>query len=151
MSVITSVIGNTCDSNGAEFVRQERFVLTAEERSSAHGVIFSENKVSLNISLPRGTELEDGDILSIKHGVAMVISAANEDIFLLEPDTSLKWGVAGYTLGNLHRPVRFWGNKILTPKNEKVADVLMAADLAFVEKCAPFVGKRYGAYTAHSH
>ena len=34
-------------------------------------------------------------------------AAANEDIFLLEPDTSLKWGVAGYTLGNLHRPVRF--------------------------------------------
>ena len=151
MSTITSIIGNVNNSVVPTFDRQELFILTAEERSSAHGVISSDNGVSINISLPRGTELEDGDIVSVEHGVAMVVYAAHEDIFILKPVTSLKWGVAGYTLGNLHRPVRFWNNTILTPKNDKVAAVLNSVDLPFTEKYTPFIGKRYGAYTAHGH
>ena len=59
--------------------------------------------------------------------------------------------MAGYQLGNLHRPVRFTDGAMLTPADPMVADLLARLDIAYERKTMPFVGRRYGSHTGGHH
>ena len=59
--------------------------------------------------------------------------------------------IAGFQLGNLHRPARFTDEAILTPADPMLADVLARLDIPYQERLAPFVGRRYGSFTGHRH
>lgn len=150
MPVITSVMGTVSDmagtAGGEDAVR-----LTSEDRASAHMAAVTEGGRRVRISLPRGTELNDGDVLVIEDGVMIVVRAAPERLFAVAPDSARMWGVAAFHLGNLHRPVRFSDDAMLTPADPKVADVLRGSNIPFDEIEAPFVGMRYGSYSGHDH
>src|SRR5260370_3114200 len=89
--------------------------LTTEERERAHLRARSRGNRELIISLPRGVELHDGDVVYIEDGVAVVVVAAPEDVLEVSPRTPREWALAAYQLGNLHRPARFLPDAILTP------------------------------------
>jgi urease accessory protein len=129
----------------------DRVMLTSEERASAHMVVYSENGRSVRLSLPRGTELNDGDVLAIEGDTAIVVAAADEELYFVQPKDAYEAGVAGYQLGNLHRPVRFTPSAMLTPADPMVADLLGRLGIDFEARRAPFVGQRYGAYAGHHH
>ena len=150
MSVITSIICKDKDLDD-QFVQEDVVLLTSEERISAHFLAKSIGGRKLKLSLPRGTELNDGDVIAIDNKVPVVIRSAKEMLFVIKPKNSMMWGVAGFHLGNLHRPVRFKDDYMLTPKDIKVADILRKAKIPFFEKNAPFEGLRYGSYSNHSH
>lgn len=150
MSVIERIIGHI-DTISPRPAKVERVPLTSEERASAHMVAYSETGRSLRISLPRGTELGDGDVLAIEGDTALVVAAAEEDLYFVRPKDAYQAGVAGYQLGNLHRPVRFTPDALLTPADPMVADLLGRLGIGFDRRRAPFVGARYGAYAAHHH
>ena len=105
----------------------------------------------MRISLPRGTEINDGDVLALDGTTAVVARAAPEALYVVRPEDAYTWGVAGYQLGNLHRPVRFTDEGMLTPADPMVADLLTRLGIAFEEQTIPFVGRRYGAHGAHHH
>ena len=149
MSVITQVLfsAEACP----EGVEEDPVFLTSEQRSSPHMLFETAAGRVLRISLPRGSELKDGDVLAEETGTIVVVRAANEALFKLAPDGALMWGVAGFHLGNLHRPVRFQDGAMLTPADPKVADVLRDAGVGFTRVEAPFVGTRYGSYSGHDH
>ena len=105
----------------------------------------------MRISLPRGTEINDGDVLALEGTTAVVARAAPEALYVVSPGDAYTWGVAGYQLGNLHRPVRFTEDGMLTPADPMVADLLTRLGIAFEERTIPFVGRRYGAHGAHHH
>ena len=81
----------------------------------------------------------------------LVVQAAAEELFIVCPNDALSWGVAGYQLGNLHRPVRFGEGAMLTPADAMVADMLGRLDIPYERKTMPFVGKRYGSHTGGHH
>jgi len=150
MPVITAVIGPVSEMatiTGGE----DALFLTSEERSSAHMSAVTEGGRAVKISLPRGTELNDGDVLCVEGDTLIVARAASERLFFIAPTTALEWGVTAFHLGNLHRPVRFRDDAMLTPADAKVADVLRASGITFETCDAPFVGVRYGAYAGHDH
>jgi urease accessory protein len=149
MPVITEILfrGEDCPEGLAE----DPVHLTSEERSSPHMVLETVGGRVLRISLPRGTELHDGDVLAQEGDTLVVVRATEEDLFEVAPDTPLMWGVAGFHLGNLHRPVRFRDGAMLTPADPKVADVLRESGVLFTQTKAPFVGTRYGSYAGHDH
>ena len=126
-------------------------LLNSEERASAHLVGRSEGGRAVRISLPRGTEINDGDVLALEGTTAVVARAAPEALYVVSPGDAYTWGVAGYQLGNLHRPVRFTDDGMLTPADPMVADLLTRLGIAFEEQTIPFVGRRYGAHGAHHH
>lgn len=150
MSVIERIVG-PIDALSPPPAKRERVPLTSEERASAHMVAYSETGRAVRISLPRGTELNDGDVLAIEGDTALVVAAADEDLYFVRPRDAYEAGVAGYQLGNLHRPVRFARDALLTPADPMVADLLGRLGVAFERRRAPFVGQRYGAYAAHGH
>lgn len=151
MSVIIDVLGTLSDFS--DRVRhQDPLVLNSEERASPHMHGHTEGGRDLRISMPRGTELNDGDVLALDGDTAVVVRAAPEALFVINPDDAFAWGVAGYQLGNLHRPVRFTNDTMLTPADPMVADILDRLGIAFDRKTMPFVGRRYGSHTGgHRH
>ncbi len=146
--VVTEVLGTEDDFK--ERVKGfDRLLLTSEERSSPHMVGHTEGGRAMRLSLPRGTELNDGDVLALDGDVAIVVTAAPEDLFVVTPKDALEWGVIGYQLGNLHRPVRFTKDTMLTPADPMVADVLNRLKIPYAKRLTPFVGRRYGSHTGH--
>ena len=150
MTVVTAVLG-TVESLRDGIESEDPVLLNSEERASAHLVGRSEGGRAVRISLPRGTEINDGDVLALDGTTAVVARAAPEALYVVRPDDAYTWGVAGYQLGNLHRPVRFTEDGMLTPADPMVADLLTRLGIAFEERTMPFVGRRYGAHGAHHH
>ncbi|MFV0245564.1 MAG: hypothetical protein ACK5IB_11160 [Qingshengfaniella sp.] len=136
---------------GPADVTEDPVALSADQRSSPHMVLETRGGRRLRISLPRGSELNDGGLLARDGQVVVVVRAAPEQLFRIAPDTARMWGVAGFHLGNLHRPVRFGDGVMLTPADPKVADVLRDAGIPYAAIEAPFVGTRYGSYAGHDH
>lgn len=146
--MVTEVLGTEDDFK--ERVKGfDRLLLTSEERSSPHMVGYTEGGRTVRLSLPRGTELNDGDVLTLDGDVAIVVTAAQEDLFVVTPKDALEWGVIGYQLGNLHRPVRFTKDTMLTPADPMVADMFSRLKIPYDKRLTPFVGRRYGSHTGH--
>ena len=150
MPVITAVLGTESEM-AATAGGGDSIFLTSEERASAHMAAMTKGGRAVKISLPRGTELNDGDVLAVEEDTMIVVRAASERLFVIAPGTALEWGVAAFHLGNLHRPVRFRDDAMLTPADPKVADVLRGSGITFETSDAPFVGVRYGSYAGHDH
>lgn len=151
MAVVTAVLG-TVESLRDRITAEDPLLLTSEERASAHMAGCSRSGRRVRISLPRGSELNDGDVLALEGGTALVVRAAPEALYLVSPGDARDWGVAGYQLGNLHRPVRFTDEGMLTPVDPMVAALLGRLGIAFEARTMPFVGRRYGAHgTPHRH
>jgi urease accessory protein len=151
MQVVTKVMGNIGENAGEEG-KLDRVLLSSEDRASPHRVCESEHGRRVPISLPRGTELQDGDILAYDGDVAIVAVAAPEDLYMIQGGSDpIEWAVIAYQLGNLHRPVRFLDDALLTPADPMVADVLSRLGVHYEEQKRPFVGRRYGAFSHHHH
>ena len=150
MTIVTAVLG-TVESLCGRFESEDPVLLSSEERASAHLAVRSEGGRGVRISLPRGTEINDGDVLALDGTTAVVAGASPKALYVVNPGDAFTWGVAGYQLGNLHRPVRFSDDGMLTPADPMVADLLARLGIAFEERTMPFVGRRYGAHGAHHH
>jgi len=148
MSVIERIL-DQIDTLTPRPAKRDRLVLSSEERASPHMVAYTESGRAVRMSLQRGSELNEGDVLAIYDDTAIVVAAAEEELFFVRPKDAFDASVAGYQLGNLHRPVRFTREALLTPADPMVADLLQRLGIAFERRRAPFVGARYGAYAAH--
>jgi urease accessory protein UreE len=146
--VVAGVLGKVGDFE--ERVKGfDRLLLTLEERSNPHMVGHTEGGRTIRLSLERGTELIDGDVIAVDGDVAIVVAAAPEDIFVVSPRDAVEWGVAGYQLGNLHKQVRFTHDTMLTPADAAVAGILDRLEIPYDRGMTPFVGKRYGSHHHH--
>ena len=151
MAVITKILGTLADFQ-AQIKSTDSLVLTSEERLSPHMLGYTTGGRSLRISLPRSAELFDGDVLAIDGDVAIVVEASPEDLFVVLPENNLAWGMIGFNLGNLHRPVRFTETSILTPADPLVADMMDRLGIKFERRMTPFVGQRSNLQVSgHSH
>ena len=148
--VVEAVLGNLTElDRPVEAV--DELDLTAEERERAHLRARSRGNREFIISLPRGAELHDGDVVYIEDGVAVVVAAAPEDVLEVSPRTPREWALAAYQLGNLHRPARFLPDAILTPYDRSSAETLRALGVATHRVKRGFVGERCRALTHHRH
>jgi urease accessory protein UreE len=151
MNVVSEIMGTLADLKHP-ISQTDALVLTSEERLSPHLLGRTVGGRSIRISLPRSSELFDGDVLALDHDVAIVVEAAPEDLLVISPDDKRTWGVVGFQLGNLHRPVRFTAIAILTPADPAVADLLKRIGIQFEQQLTPFIGHRYGMQVnVHSH
>jgi urease accessory protein len=130
----------------------DEVTLTSEERASAHFSVLSRDGRQVRVSLPRGFELQDGDVLVRDNDIAIVVRAAKEALFWLKPGRdAVAWSAACYQLGNLHRPARFLEEGVLTPQDPMVRNVMQSLDVLVEPVFRPFIGRRFGAAGAHHH
>lgn len=150
MNIISNVIGHACDLGSPENV--DPLELTSEERASPHFAATTKFGREVRVSLPRGTELQDGDVLCFDDETAVVVKAKEEDLLLLKPGQDvIAWWAACYQLGNFHRPARFREDGVLTPNDPLAAQMLDRLGIPVERVHIPFVGRRFGAAGAHHH
>ncbi|GLK56570.1 urease accessory protein [Methylopila capsulata] len=150
VGIVTTILGRLGELPRATVV--DPLDLTSEDRASAHFSAVTEGGRTLRVSLPRGTELQDGDVLLREGDLAVAVRAAPEDLLWLRPaGSALVWWAACYQLGNLHRPARFLRDGVLTPRDPMVRQILAGMDVRIEEVTQPFVGRRFGAAGAHHH
>jgi urease accessory protein len=148
--IVEAVLGNLTElDQPVEAV--DELELTTEERERAHLCARSRGNRELIISLPRGEELHDGDVVYVEDGVAVVVAAAPEDVLEVNPRTPREWALAAYQLGNLHRPARFLPDAILTPYDRSSAEMLRALGVATHRVKRGFVGERCRTLTHHHY
>lgn len=150
MAVITSIVGRGELATAGYGI--DPLILSSEERASGHFTAETAAGRVVRVSLPRGTELQDGDVLLKEGQWAVVVRAAEEDLLLIRPKgDSLEWSAACYQLGNLHRPARFLPDGILTPYDPMAAQMLSGLAVVVERVKRPFLGRRFGAAGAHHH
>lgn len=149
-SLVTEVLGAAEDPQFRD-LEVDPIILTADERARGHLRVTSESGRVLKVSLDRGAELSDGDVLTVEGNTKIVVQAQPEDILVLSPPTARQWGVASFVLGNLHRPVRFTDESIHTPYEHSTAQALEEAEIPYERAQAPLVGQRIKAVGGHSH
>lgn len=149
--VIDSVVGRLADLK-SEVKVVDPLELTAEQRQRPHFRLCTKSGTEVFVSLPRGTELQDGDVIHLLQGVAVVVQAATEDLLEVSPRSAREWGVVAYQLGNLHREVRFLEAAMLTAYDDSTEQVLRTSGVAYKRVQRSFGGNRYGTHTGeHSH
>lgn len=140
MEVITKVLGKVAEYQDTA-LQVDPIVLMSEERLNSHIRKTTKGGCDVRISLPRGSELFEDDVLAFNANVAIVVEAALEDIIIISPTTSLTWGIASFHLGNLHRTVRFTEASILTHTDPMVEDLFDRLHIKYHRCLAPFTGK----------
>lgn len=149
--VIENVVGRIADLT-SEVKIVDALELTAEQRQRPHFRLCTKSGKEVFVSLPRGVELQDGDVISLDDGIAVVVQAAAEDLLEVTPRSAREWGVIAYQLGNLHREVRFLIDAMLTPYEESTEQVLRGSGVAYRRIQRSFGGNRYGTFTGeHPH
>lgn len=123
--------------------------LTAEERTRSRYKFTTGTGEVLHLQLPRGTLLQDGDLLSTDSGIPQVrIIAKAEPVFTVGAGTPLDLLKAAYHLGNRHIPLEITETYLRLSPDEVLKKMLTQMGLTITEETTPF-HPEMGAYHHH--
>ncbi len=126
--------------------------LTAEERTrSRHRFATAEGEV-VHLQLPRGTVLQDGDLLRSEPENRIVrVVAKPEPVLTVTADSALTLLQAAYHLGNRHVPLEITVAYLRLSPDPVLKDLLEHRGLQVMEEIQPF-DPETGAYGGgHGH
>lgn len=124
--------------------------LTAEQRNRSRQTIELSSLQKLSFRLPRGTVLEDGDLLQseTQEHIAQII-AMPEPVITVKANTELELIRAAYHLGNRHVPLEITSTYLRLSPDSVLESMLVKMGLEILEEIAPFYPEK-GAY-GHDH
>lgn len=112
--------------------------LTAEERNRSRYRYDIEGNI-INLYLPRGTILNNGDILTSEDGNLIIrIIAKPEPVFTVTANTFLDLIKAAYHLGNRHIPLEITTDYLRLSPDSVLRSMLEKLGLQVQEEIAPF-------------
>jgi urease accessory protein len=125
--------------------------LTAEERTRSRYRLTTPTGQLVHLQLPRGTVLQDGDLLQASSGEQLVqIVAKPEPVLTVTSATDLDLLRAAYHLGNRHVPLEVTTSYLRLAPDPVLQSMLEHLGLYVVAEVAPFQPEA-GAYGTHSH
>lgn len=125
--------------------------LVAEDRTrSRHRFVTVEGK-EVNLQLPRGTVLREGDILADAQNQAIAIVIAKpEPVITVTAAHSLDFLRAAYHLGNRHIALEITESYLRLSPDSVLEDMIAKMGLNMVRETQPFQPEA-GAYHHHDH
>jgi len=125
--------------------------LSAEERTRSRHCFTSTDGVEMQLLLPRGTALRDGDLLRNDEDTVKVrVQARPEPVITAHAADAFTLTRAAYHLGNRHVALEFGRAYLRLSPDPVLIELLMQLGLSVVEEIAPFQPEA-GAYGNHSH
>jgi urease accessory protein len=125
--------------------------LTAEERTRSRYRFETDDGAPVQLLLPRGTVLRDGDLLRDDSGHTLIrVRAKAEPVVTARAPDALTLLRAAYHLGNRHVPVEVGTDYLRIAPDSVLADMLTQLGLTVVDEVVPFQPEA-GAYGGHSH
>jgi len=125
--------------------------LTAEERTRSRHRFSTADGTEVQLILPRGTQLRDGDLLRATDSDALVrVQARPEPVLTVRTADTDALARAAYHLGNRHVALELGPGYLRLSPDSVLAEMLTQLGLKVVEEVAPFQPEA-GAYAGHSH
>lgn len=124
--------------------------LTAEERTRSRFRFAAEDNTEIQLVLPRGTVLREGDLLRAEDGTLVRVHAKPEPVLTAHAPDGWTLLRAAYHLGNRHVPVEVGKDYLRLSPDSVLADMLLQLGLSIVKEVTPFQPEA-GAYGGHSH
>lgn len=128
-----------------------RLALSAEERVRSRRRFVTEQGVEVQLVLPRGTALQDGDLLADADGRAQArVHAKPEPVITARAPDAFTLLRAAYHLGNRHVALELGHDYLRIGPDSVLADMLNQLGLTTVSETVPFQPEP-GAYGGHAH
>jgi urease accessory protein len=123
--------------------------LTAEERTRSRHNFVAEDSTPVSLQLPRGTTLQEGDLLTSEtDDIIVQVVAKPEPVLTVTSDDSLSLLRAAYHLGNRHVSLEITPTYLRFAPDPVLADLSRQLGLQVVSEIAPF-SPQGGAYSHH--
>jgi urease accessory protein len=123
--------------------------LTADERTRSRHHFITDDGTPVYLQLPRGTTLQEGDLLSsMADDILVKIAAKPEPVLTVTSDDSINLLRAAYHLGNRHVSLEITPNYLRLAPDSVLLGMLTQLGLQVVEQIAPFCPQG-GAYSHH--
>ncbi|HEY9706398.1 MAG TPA: urease accessory protein UreE [Allocoleopsis sp.] len=147
MITLTKIL-NVDDSSQVKSINFT-LALTSEERSRSRYRIESDHQEIIWLNLPRGTILQDGDLLQSESGEIIVkIIAKPEPVLTVTSSNNLTLLRAAYHLGNRHIPLEITANYLRLSPDSVLQSMLEHLGVNIKSEIAPFNPEK-GAYHHH--
>jgi urease accessory protein len=125
-------------------------LLTAEERTRSRHRFETVDGQAVFLHLPRGTVLQNGDVLATEDGVQVQIIAKPEPVLTVTANSSLQLLQAAYHLGNRHVPLEIASDYLRLSPDPVLQELLIHRGLSVTPELQPFHPEG-GAYGGHAH
>jgi urease accessory protein len=123
--------------------------LTAEERTRSRYHFLTDDDTAVFLQLPRGTTLQNGDLLAATTGEMFVrVIAKPELVLTITSDDSLNLLRAAYHLGNRHVSLEIAPTYLRLSPDPVLEGMLVHLGLQLITEVAPFCPQG-GAYSHH--
>jgi urease accessory protein len=109
------------------------------------------NGIEAALFLPRGSVLDDGDLLEAEDGTLIRVESAPEKVLVITAETPFALMRAAYHLGNRHTPVELGEDYLKLEIDHVLKEMLLRLGVTVREDYAPF-HPEHGAYSGgHRH
>src|SRR3954468_24593461 len=122
--------------------------MNAVDRRRVRRLVEAPDGVVFALELPTGTILHPGQLLHHDAKAAYIVSAADEDVFVVSPRDVAEAARVGHLTGNMLRDIQANGNEIVALADDVLADRSARSGLRFEKGRRPFHGRAPG---EHSH
>ena len=120
-----------------------------EQRIRSRLRVALDDGAEAGLFLPRGTVLDDGDLLGDANGIVVRVRAAEETVSTVVSDDPLAMARACYHLGNRHTPLEIAAGRIRYQHDPVLDEMVRGLGLAVRVDRAPFAPEA-GAYGGSS-
>ena len=127
----------------------ERIYLESDELLKRVLRVTSDHGHEYGISLPKGSEMKDGDILFNDGHNIVVISVKEDDVIVITPRDINEMGEIAHNLGNKHLPVQIEAGKIIIQYDYLIEKFLQDLKVNFERKNIKL--KQAFRHVDHSH
>lgn len=131
--ILDKILGNIKDMEDIH-CHVERIYLESDELLKRVLRVTSDHGHEYGISLPKGSEMRDGDILFNDGHNMVVISVKEDDVIVITPRDINEMGEVAHNLGNKHLPVQIEDGKIIIQYDYLVEKFLQDLQVNFERK-----------------
>lgn len=155
MHIVTQRLSRTdLSTDGKQLVDQNSLLtlaLIAEDRTRSRHRFMTVEGEEINLQLPRGTVLREGDILADEHSQAIAIVVAKpEPVITVTAKHPLEFLRAAYHLGNRHISLEITETYLRLLPDSVLEDMVLHMGLTVTHETQPFQPES-GAYHHHDH
>ena len=131
--ILDKILGNIKDMTDIH-CHIERIYLESDELLKRVLRVTSDHGHEYGISLPKGSEMKDGDILFNDGHNIVVISVKEDDVIVITPRDINEMGEIAHNLGNKHLPVQIEDGKIIIQYDYLIEKFLQDLKVNFERK-----------------
>ncbi|WP_300358231.1 urease accessory protein UreE [Fusobacterium sp.] len=121
-------------SHDEHHIHIEKIFLESDELLKRVLRVVSDHGNEYGISLPKGSEMKDGDILFNDGHNIIIVSVKEDDVIVISPRDINEMGEIAHNLGNKHLPVQIEDGKIIIQYDYLVEKFLQDNNVIFERK-----------------